>query len=247
MDDLSTTFNFNFFYRYRLKCRKYEQRIDETNERIKMKDADLARESSRSKEFEIENLKLQKECQDLSYELDTLKSDFNGRDKRLTQLLDDRSHVEQILQEAALTSRSNSELKKDMHQLKREKLDMTSLLTEETRKVKEFETLLHENYEKQLLIQNQVTSLQSQLQEERNAKSQLNARLQQELDSSARHDLRIMEDRNHILEKEKKELADKVSKLEQLQHDLSRNIDYIEKDKSDSETKEKVLLQKMKK
>lgn len=214
---------------------------------MKVKEAEVARETSRSKEFEIDNLKLQKDYQDLTYELDGLRQDFNGRDKRLTQLLDDRTHVEQIRQEAAQTEKINSELKREAHQLRKESINFNAQLGEEKCKTKDLEALLHENYEKQILVQDQLTSLQNQLQEERNARSSLAIQLQQEQESSARHDVRKLEDRNESLQREKKDLVEKVNKLEQAQHDLSKSMGYIEKDKSDSENKERLLIHKLKK
>ena len=236
-----------FVYRYRLKCKRYEQRFDDINEQLKIKDANLAKESSRAKEIEIANLKLQKEYQDLSFELENLRQEFSGRDKRLNQLLDDRNHVDHVLKEATHTSKANNELRKEIQDLKNEKLSLNSQLLEEKRKVKEFESLLHENYERQLETKDNVTSLQRLLQEERQMKTELASRLQQEQDSSARHDVRRLEERNSKLESEKNDMYQKLMKLEKLQEDFSRNIQFFERDKSDSENKEKALTQKLKK
>ncbi|XP_066915412.1 uncharacterized protein [Clytia hemisphaerica] len=232
---------------YRLKCKRYEQRCDDLSEQVKLKDANLAKESSRAKEIEIANLKLQKEYQDLSCEFENLQQQFSGRDKRLSQLLDDRNHVEHVLQEANHASKANNELRKEIQDLKNDKMTLNSQLLDEKRKVKEFESLLHENYERQLETKDSVTSLQRQLQEERQMKTELASRLQQEKNSSARHDVRRLEERNTKLESDKNEMHQKLIKLEKLQEDFSRNMQFFEKDKSDSETKEKALTQKLKK
>ena len=165
----------------------------------------------------------------------------------MNQLLDDRNHIEQVLQDASQTKSLNNELNREVQDLKDDKLNMSTQLMEEKRKVKEFESLLHENYEKQLSTKDTVTILQQQVQEERQEKSQLAARLQREQDSSARFDLRQLEDKNANLEREKKELIHKLSALEQLQNNLTKNMEFFEKDKSDSENKEKALSQRLKK
>ena len=118
---------------------------------------------------------------------------------------------------------------------------------EEKRKVKEFESLLHENYEKQIATKDQTSALQRQLQEERETKNQLAAKLKQEQDSSARMDARQLEKRNNVLEEEKAELKDRLYKMEYLQNDMAKSMQSFEKDKSDCENKEKSLNQKIKK
>jgi len=104
------------------------------------------------------------------FELESLKQEFDGRDKRLCQLLEDRNQAAQVMQEASQTTKVNNQLTKEIHENKHEKITLNSQLLEEKRKNKEFESLLHDNYEKHLLAKEQVQALQREVQEERDVR-----------------------------------------------------------------------------
>lgn len=102
-------------FRYRLKCRKYEKRLEESSVIHKNKEVELAKESARAKEIEIANLKLQKEQQELLYELEHIKQELDEREQRMSFLSEEKHHVEHALSQASTSAKQTAELKVGFH------------------------------------------------------------------------------------------------------------------------------------
>ena len=108
---LKVLYDFILLFSYRSKCRKYEQKIEEITSSHKTKEAELAKESARSKEIEISNLKLQKERQMILFEVENLKQELSEREEHLAHLLGEKSHTELVLTQANANEKYTTELK----------------------------------------------------------------------------------------------------------------------------------------
>ena len=99
-----------FVSRYRSKIRRYEKQIHESVGKNKTKAIELSKESSHSKELEIKNLKLQKEFQELTYEVEQLKHELLESDNRLKQFMYEKSQLEEALSHTNIETKQTSEL-----------------------------------------------------------------------------------------------------------------------------------------
>ena len=92
---------------------------------------------------------------------------------------------------------------------------LNSQLTEEKRKQKEFEALLHENYEKNLSSREENSFLQRQLQEERNNRVQVLAKAKDEYDRELKEELSILHGENKILKEQKLKFEKNLQYIEE--------------------------------
>ena len=92
---------------------------------------------------------------------------------------------------------------------------LNSQLTEEKRKQKEFEALLHENYEKNLSSREENSFLQRQLQEERNNRVQVLAKAKDEYDRELKEELSILHGENKILREQKLKFEKNLQYIEE--------------------------------
>jgi len=145
---------------YKSKCQDYEKLISYHKE----KEVQLAMTSSEKKELEINNLMIQKEYQELTIELKQTKD-------HLIQLETKHQNEKIKFKDLLIKSRDNASqkiasFKEGNDKLANENSTLATKLAEETNKRKEFETLLHEHYEKTLNSKQEDFSLKSQLEDE---------------------------------------------------------------------------------
>ncbi|XP_057303242.1 kinectin-like isoform X1 [Hydractinia symbiolongicarpus] len=235
----------NSIREYRSKCRQYEKQLQNAAEFEKTKELELSKEMANAKELEISNLKLQKKYQESVFEFEKLQNDVLEYENRLSELGYEKTQLQEALSDVNGEARQVMILQKEIQELKNEKMAINSQLLDEKSKRREFESLLRDNYEKDLTSKEESSALHKQILEERNNRMQEIAKMREESEKDFERKLDKLRDKIKKTENEKLDLETKLHVCREAKEEVDRKLEVQVKEKSllldtEKEFKEKI-------
>ena len=182
---------------YRSKCRKYEIEIQEYTEHYKIKDVELTKAISQSKELEIENLKQRKLFQELENRMEELQGSIAMYVEKCGQVSDEKNELELTSSHTNSQRREYYTILNEQQQIKDENSIIKVELRNEKQRQLEFESLCYKYRDSNLSMKKENLALQSEIQKERN-------QLQEERNTNAKVISKLQEQSKNYTEGKQK-------------------------------------------